>query len=100
MATDCCRNIAVTPTTWFRVQENASFAPFIWRTPESALFGCGLIGVSELYSSDAHLSTAYRVLMHPQTVMTSHTGDSPSVSEFCTRVNQRVESATVERREK
>ena len=32
--------------------------------------------------------------------MTSRSGDSLSVSEFCARVNQRVESARVERREK
>jgi hypothetical protein len=55
---------------------------------------------SELYSSDAHLPTAYRALMDPQSVMTSRSGDSPSVSEICARVNQRVESAMVERREK
>jgi hypothetical protein len=32
--------------------------------------------------------------------MTNHSGDSPSVSGICARVNQRVERAIVERREK
>jgi hypothetical protein len=32
--------------------------------------------------------------------MSSRNGDSPSVSEICARVNQRVETAIVERREK
>jgi hypothetical protein len=35
--------------------------------------------------------------MEPKSVTTSDTGDSPSVSEFCARANQRVESAVVER---
>jgi hypothetical protein len=55
---------------------------------------------SELYSSDAQLPIAYRAIMNPQSVMTDRTGDSPSVSEICARVNQRVEIAIVERREK
>ena len=38
--------------------------------------------------------------MNPQSVMPSHTVDSPSVSGICARVNQRVESAEIERREK
>jgi hypothetical protein len=54
----------------------------------------------ELYSSDAQLLTPYRAFMHPESVMTNHTGDSPSFSGICERVNQRVERAIVERREK
>jgi hypothetical protein len=38
--------------------------------------------------------------MHPESVMSSRNADSPSVSEICARVNQRVETAIVERREK
>jgi hypothetical protein len=38
--------------------------------------------------------------MHPESVMTTHTSDSPSVSGICARVNQRVESLIAERREK
>jgi hypothetical protein len=38
--------------------------------------------------------------MKPQSVMASQSVDSPSVSGICARVNQRVESAEVERREK
>ena len=38
--------------------------------------------------------------MHPKSVMTSDTGGSSPVSGFCARVNQRVESAVVERLEK
>jgi hypothetical protein len=56
--------------------------PFSWR--------------SELYSSDAELPTAYVALMNQKSVMT----DSPSVSEICARINQRVENAIEERREK
>ena len=53
----------------------------------------------ELYSSDVHFRTAYRTLMHPESVMTTHTSDSPSVSGICARVNQRVQRAKAERRE-
>jgi len=38
--------------------------------------------------------------MNPQSVMTSHSVDSPSVSGICARVHQRVESVEIERREK
>ena len=38
--------------------------------------------------------------MHPESVMSSRNGGSPSVSEICARVNQRVETAIVDRREK
>jgi len=38
--------------------------------------------------------------MSPTSVMTSHSGDSPSVSEICARVNERVEKALGERRKK
>src|SRR5712692_8462924 len=51
----------------------------------------------ELYTSDAQLSAAYRDLMGPTSVMTNHSGDVPSVSEICARVNERVESVMVER---
>jgi hypothetical protein len=36
--------------------------------------------------------------MSPNSVMTSHSVDSPSVSEICARVNERVEDAIAERR--
>ena len=38
--------------------------------------------------------------MNPQSVLTSRSGASPSVSEICASINQRVENAIVERREK
>ena len=38
--------------------------------------------------------------MHSESVMTTHSNDSPSVSGICARVNQRVETAKAERREK
>jgi hypothetical protein len=38
--------------------------------------------------------------MSPISVMTSHSADSPSVSEICARVHKRVEKDIVERREK
>ena len=38
--------------------------------------------------------------MHPEPVVSSRNGDSPSVSEICARVSQRVETDIVERREK
>jgi hypothetical protein len=38
--------------------------------------------------------------MFPTSVMPSHSGDSPSVSEICARVNDRVEKAIGERRKK
>jgi hypothetical protein len=38
--------------------------------------------------------------MHSESVMTTHNNDSPSVSGICARVNQRVETAIAERREK
>ena len=38
--------------------------------------------------------------MPPTSVVTSHSGDSPSVSEFCVRVHERVEKAIGERRKK
>ena len=38
--------------------------------------------------------------MKPESVMTSRSVDSPSISEICAGVNQRVESAKVERPEK
>jgi hypothetical protein len=54
----------------------------------------------ELYSSDAEHPKVYRALMHPESVTSSRSGNSPSVSGICARVNQRVENAIVERREK
>jgi hypothetical protein len=54
----------------------------------------------ELYSSDAQLPTAYRALMHSESVMTNHTSDFPPVSGICARVNERVERAILERRKK
>jgi len=38
--------------------------------------------------------------MSPISVMTIHRADSPSVSEICARVHERVEKDIVERREK
>jgi len=38
--------------------------------------------------------------MSPTPVVTSHIGDSSSVSEICARVNERVEKAIEERRKK
>ena len=38
--------------------------------------------------------------MSPTSVMKSHIGDSPSVSEICARVNERVEKVIAERRKK
>ena len=38
--------------------------------------------------------------MHQESVMSTNTSDSPSVSGICARVNQRVETAIAERREK
>ena len=38
--------------------------------------------------------------MSPTSVVTSHIGDSSSVSEICARVNERVEKAIGERRKK
>jgi hypothetical protein len=38
--------------------------------------------------------------MSPTSVVPSHNGNSPSVSEFCVRVHERVEKVIGERREK
>jgi hypothetical protein len=38
--------------------------------------------------------------MSPTSVVTSHIGDSSSVSEICARVNERVEKVIAERRKK
>ena len=38
--------------------------------------------------------------MHPESVMSSRNGASPSVSGICARVNERVERAILERRKK
>jgi hypothetical protein len=38
--------------------------------------------------------------MSPTSILSSYSGQSPSVSEICARVNERVENAIVERREK
>jgi hypothetical protein len=50
----------------------------------------------ELYSSDAEHAKVYRALMHPESVTSSRSGNSPSVSGICARVNQRVENAIAE----
>jgi hypothetical protein len=68
---------------------------------EFVLFSAHTHGVlDELYSSDAQLSTTYRVLMDLESVTTSRGVDAPSVSGICARVNQRVETVKVQRREK
>jgi hypothetical protein len=38
--------------------------------------------------------------MHPELVTSSRSGKLPSVSGFCARVNQRVENAIIEERER
>lgn len=52
----------------------------------------------ELCSSDAQPPAAYRSLMPPTSAISSHSGDSPSVSGICARVIERAEKAKVERR--
>ena len=55
--------------------------------------------ITSFIAQTSHSEPAYRTLMHPESVMTTHTNDSPSVSEICARVNQRVQRAVAERRE-
>jgi hypothetical protein len=52
-----------------------------------------------LYSLDAQLPADYRSFVSSASVITSHRGDCPSVSEICARVNDRVD-AIVELRKK
>ena len=73
---------------------------WIYLDARSRFYGRNIFTYCELYRSDAQLRQAYRAVMHPKSVMTGDTGCSSPVSGFCARVNQRVESAVVERMEK